>query len=63
MNIQEESGCAFTAAVEGTWSSEEVRVLIWFLWAKRVSYIEVYCQLVELCGDGVRNVKYHKMAQ
>jgi hypothetical protein len=62
MNIQGESGCSFAARVEGTWSSDVVRVLIWFLWAKRVSYIEVYCQLVELCGDDVRNVKYRKMA-
>jgi len=30
---------------------------------KRVSHIEVYRQLVEVCGDGVRNVKYRKMAQ
>lgn len=53
----------FTATVEGSWSSEEVRVLIWFLWTKRVSYIEVYCHLVELCEDGVRNVKYRTLAQ
>lgn len=53
----------FTATVEGTSSSEDVRVLIWFIGAKRVSYIEVYCKLVELCGDGVRNVKYLKMTQ
>jgi hypothetical protein len=60
MNVHKESGCVFTTTVEGSWPSEEVRVL--FLWAKRVSYIEVFCQLVELCGDGARNVKY-KMSQ
>ena len=63
MHIQGEYACAFTETVKESRSSEEVRVTIWFLWAKRVSHIEVYCQLVELCGVGVRNVKRRKMAQ
>jgi predicted NAD-dependent protein-ADP-ribosyltransferase YbiA (DUF1768 family) len=61
--MQGDCGRALTVTVEESWSSEEVRVMIRFLWAKRVSHIEIYCQLVGLCGDGVRNVKYHKMVQ
>jgi hypothetical protein len=52
-----------TATAEETWSSEEVRDMIWFLWAKRVSPIEIYYQLKVWYGDGVMNVELHEMVQ
>lgn len=49
--------------MEETSSSEEVRDMVWFLWTKRVSPIEIYRQLVGLYGDGVMNAKLREMVQ
>jgi hypothetical protein len=40
-----------------TWSCEGVRCVIRFLWKKRVSPIDICCQLVDVYGDGVMSTK------
>jgi histone-lysine N-methyltransferase SETMAR len=41
-----------------TWSREEVRGVIRFLWAKHVCPVEIHRQLMEVCGDGVMSVQH-----
>jgi hypothetical protein len=41
-----------------TWSCKEVCSVIWFLWVKHVSPIKIHCQLIEVYGNGIINVKH-----
>jgi hypothetical protein len=36
-------------------TSHEVRLVIQFLNAKNIHFTEIYCQLVEVCGEGAMN--------